>query len=273
LEVTLRNLLRVALLALPQLWLFSTASAQLVLYDNFSKRTIDPAKWDGLQNAESDLRETIRELVANDDGYRLHLAQRAYSDVTDDSGGSGGLWGLAFPNPSAITAISFTATVNRANVAACSTNTGLDVTAAEFRGNFFNVQSSPTSSIGDVVGEIGINRAATDTNTSLTVSAFVNECSDQFCGNQANLAYQVLGTVSLGSTNLLSIRWDQPNHRFIFRLNNNVPVFESYDVPDTNPPFFAQKGIDLSRVVPHCTSSPRPSAFIDAYFDNVYVNP
>lgn len=272
----MRNLLRVAVLTLAQLWLLSTASAQLVLYDNFSKRTIDPAKWTGLQNFDPDLRETIRELTPtpwNDDDNRLHLGQRAYSAVTDDNGGSGGVWGLAFPNPSAITAVSFTVAVNKANATACSTNSGLNVTNAEFRGNFFNVQSSPTSSIGDVLAEIGINRYSTDTSTSLTVSAFVNECADQFCGNQTNLAFQVLGTVSPGSKNTLSLQWDQPNHRFIFRLNGGNPVLEPYAVPDSNPPFFAQKGIDLARVVPHCTSAPRPSAFIDAYFDNVYVNP
>jgi len=271
-----RNLLRVALLSLPQLWLLSTASAQLVLYDNFSKKTIDPTKWEGLQNFDSDLRESIRELTptpGNDDDNRLHLGQRAYSAVTDDNGGSGGMWGLAFPNPSAITAISFTAVVTRANVSACSTNSGPTITEAEFRGNFFNVLSSPTSSMGDVLADIGISRATTDTSTSLTVAGFVNECADQFCGSQTNLAFQVLGTVSLGSTNTLSLQWDQPNHRFIFRLNNGNPVFARYSVSDSTPPFFAEKGIDLSRVVPHCTSTPRPSAFIDAYFDNVYVNP
>jgi hypothetical protein len=274
--VTVRNVLRVALLTLAQLWLLSTASAQLVLYDNFSKKTIDPTKWEGWQDTDTTLRETIRELTPtprNYDDNRLHLSQRVYSAVTDDNGGSGGAWGLKFPNPAAITTISFTVAVNRANVTACSTNSDLNVTNAEFRGNFFNVQSSATSSIGDVLAEIGINRYATDTSTSLTVSGFVNECADQFCGSQTNLAYQELGTVSLGSTNTLSLQWDQPNHRFIFRLNNGNPVFESYSVPDTNPPFFAYKGIDLARVVPDCTGTPRPSAFIDAYFDNVYVNP
>jgi hypothetical protein len=272
----MRNLLRVALVTLSQLWLLSTASAQLVLYDNFSKRTIDPAKWEGLQNFDPDLRETIRELTPmpeNDDDHRLHLGQRAYSAVTDDSGGSGGLWGLAFPNPAVITAISFTAMVHKANVTACSTNSGLNVTVAEFRGSFFNVQSSPTSSIGDVLADVGVSRSATDTSTSLTVAGFVNECADQFCASQTNLTYEVLGTVSLGSTNTLSLQWDKPNHRFIFRLNNGNPVSEPYAVSDSTPPFFEQKGIDLARVVPHCTSTPRPSAFIDAYFDNVYVNP
>ena len=272
----MRNLLRVAVLTLAQLWLLSTASAQLVLYDNFSKRTIDPAKWTGLQNFDPDLRETIRELTPtpwNDDDNRLHLGQRAYSAVADDNGGSGGLWGLAFPNPAAITAISFTVAVNKVNATACSTNSVSSGSAAEFRGNFFNVQSSPTSSIGDVLADIGISKFSTDTSTSLTVAGFVNECADQFCGSQTNLAYQVLGNVSLGSTNTLSLQWDQPNHRFIFRLNNGTPVFAPYSASDNNPPFNPQKGIDLARGVPHCTSTPRPSAFIDAYFDNVYVNP
>ena len=66
----------------------------------------------------------------------------------------------------------------------------------------------------------------------------------RFARRKTNLAYHVLGQVKPGSTNFLYLQWDQPNHQFIFRLNNESPVYEPYTVSDTSPPFFAQKGID-----------------------------
>ena|SRR5215469_9102449 len=187
----------------------------LVLYDNFNSSVINPAKWAGLQNYDPDLRETVRDLTPTPGvkgDYRLHLMHRAYSAVTDDSGGSGGLWGLSFPNPSAVTAIGFTLSVDKIAVTSCASNSGIGGGAAEFRGNFFNTQSSPTSSIGDVLADIGISRTVTDTGSTLTAVGFVNECADPFCGAQTNLAYHVLGQVNPGSTNFLHLEWDQPNH-------------------------------------------------------------
>jgi hypothetical protein len=248
----------------------------LVLYDNFNSKRINPAKWDGTQNFDPDLREASRELEPRfDDGghHRLRLMHRAYSSVADDNGSSGGLWGLSFPNPGAVTAVAFAVAVNEIAVTSCSSNPGIGVTAAEFRGNFFNTQSSPTSSIGDVLADVNVGRSVTDTGHGLTVAGFVNECADQFCGAQTNLAYQVLGEVNEGTTNILYLQWDRPNHQFIFRLNNESPVYEPYSVADSTPPFFDQKSIDLARVVAHCSTTPRPFALLDADFDNVYVNP
>lgn len=243
------------------------ASAPLVLYDNFDTSVIDPFKWVGAQNFDPDLRETLRELapvpgVPND--RRLHLMHRAYSATTDDSGNSGGLFGLSFPNPSAVTAISFQLTVNRIGVVACSTNpTSEDVTAAEFRGSFFSMDASPTSSSDDVQADIGIERGVGE--STPTVVGFVQEA------NGTVLGFQVLGTAELGSTHTLFVQWDQPNHRFVFQLDNGAQVFEPYSVQDTSPPFSPFKNIDLARVVPHCTSTPRPFAVVDAEFDNVFV--
>ncbi len=189
--------------------------------------------------------------------------QRAYSATTNDNGTSGGLFGLSFPNPSAITAISFQLVVNQIGVGACSTNPGELVTSAEFRGSFFSTDASPTSSNDDVVADIGIEQSVQESGPNVT--GFVTE------GNTV-LGYQVLGPVALGSTNTLFLQWDRPNHRFIFQLNNGAQVFEPYGVSDTSPPFHPFKGIALARVVPHCTSTPRPFAHLDADFDNVYVN-
>ena len=124
---------------------------QLVLYDSFASATIDPAKWTGWQFFDPDVREAVRQITGEEENRHLHLSSMAYSATTDDLGGSGGGFGLAFPVPTAITEISFTAVVNSAKAPACASNPSQDVTDVELRGNFFNMESSPTSQVGDVV--------------------------------------------------------------------------------------------------------------------------
>jgi hypothetical protein len=248
--------------------------AQLVLYDNFNSKQIDPSKWNGWQFFDPDVRDATRQLVGEEENRRLRLSQTAYSATIDDSGGSGGIFGLAFPVPSAITEVSFDLTVTRAVAVSCNSNpAGQIVTGAEFRGRFFNTETSPTSQLGDVETVIGANRNATDTGPAMEVIGFSQRCDDDFCGARTSLGFQRLGFIQPGSTNTLHIKWDQPNHRFIFQLNHQPPVFSPYTVSDSAPPNVASKAIDLARVVPHCTTTPRPFASIDALFDNVQVNP
>ena len=154
--------------------LAKAAGTQLVLYDNFRSANIDPSKWIGWQYFDPDIREAVRQPVGEEENRRLHLSLTAYSATTDDSGGTGGASGLAFPVPSAIREVSFNAVVNRAEAVACASNPSLIVTTVEFRGNFFNVESSPTSQIGDVVGVIDIERSPTDVGGALTAVGFYN---------------------------------------------------------------------------------------------------
>jgi hypothetical protein len=121
------------------------------------------------------MREAVRELVGEEEDRRLHLSQRTYSATTDDVGTSSGLLGLAFRAPDKITEVSFTVVVKDAQAVGCASNpppSGQIVTAIDFRGNFFNVEASPTSSSGDVSAVIGSQRSPTDSNGALTVVGF-----------------------------------------------------------------------------------------------------
>jgi len=135
------------------------SSAQLVPYDDFSSRYINPAKWNGSQNYDPDLREAVRQIVHGKNHGSLRLSQTAYSSTADDAGASGGVFGLMFPNPDAVTEVSFTVSVNRAEAVGCPTNDSLIVTDAEFRGTFFNTESAPTSQIGNVTAVIDLERS------------------------------------------------------------------------------------------------------------------
>jgi hypothetical protein len=251
------------------------AQTQLVLYDNFKSRNIDPSKWNGWQFFDFDVREAVRQLAGEEENRRLRLSLTAYSATTDDFGASGGGFGLAFPNPGAVTEVSFDLTVYRAVAVGCNSNpNGQIVTGAEFRGRFFNTESSPTSQLGDIETVIGANRNATDTGPAMEVVGFYQRCDDANCSARTTLGFNRLGFIQPGAVARLHIKWDQPNHQFVFQLNNGPLVFSPYAVSDTSQPFFGpNKAIDLARVVPHCTTAPRPFISIDAFVGNVYVNP
>jgi hypothetical protein len=147
-----------------------SCGAQLVPYDNFNSNHINPSKWTGVQGYDRDLRETVRHLSRENDHDVLHLSQTAYSSTVDDSGGSGGIFGLAFSDPVAINEVSFIVRVNKAEAAACSSNESPVVTDAEFRGSFFNTEISPTTQVGYVVALIDVERDQSSVGSSLTVA-------------------------------------------------------------------------------------------------------
>jgi hypothetical protein len=252
--------------------LAKAGSAQLVPYDNFKSNRIDPSKWIGTFG-DPDQREVVRQLVGEEEDRRLHLSQTAYSATTDDVGSSGNIFGLEFPVPDAITDASFTLVVKNAVAVGCTGNPQPTLTGPEFRGRFFNTESSPTSQLGDVEVGVGPGRASTDVGSAMLAVFHYERCADDFCGSRTTLGFGVLGSVQPGTTNTFHIKWDQPNHRFIFQLNNQPPVFSPYTVSDSAPANGAFKALDLARVVPHCTTTPRPFASSDAFFSKVYVNP
>jgi hypothetical protein len=67
------------------------------------------------------------------------------------------------------------------------------------------------------------------------------------------------------------VKWDRPNHQFIFQLNRQPPFISPYTVSDTTPAEYAAKWIGLVRALPACTPL-QPTAMIDAYFSDVFVN-
>ena len=155
--------------------------------------------------------------------------------------------------------ISFEITVNSATASGCQSNPYIESSAwAGFVGNYFSYPGQ------DAGAQIVLHRSSNDTGTSLSVQASVN-------AGDVN-STQTLGLVSLGKTAKLRLKWDQPNHQFIFQLNRNPAVYIGYSVPDTSPPSNALKAFWVAGGTPHCTTTPIASEAMGAYFDNVYVN-
>jgi hypothetical protein len=237
-----------------------------VLYDDFNGRWIDPTKWDDSTGSVRS-REAVRELSPPYQGEgnnrRLHIFQRAYSWTGNNDGVEWGGLGLQFTNPASINEVSFDVLVNRAAISGCPANPSTGTAYANFSGTFFNYLGA------DVYAGISLIRESNDAQAPLRVQAGYNSADWSISDSQT------LGYVSLGQTAKLRVRWDQPNHQFIFQLNRDPEVIMGYGsgILDTIPPSVQTKGLGIARGVPHCAPpSPLGSAMINAYFDNVYVN-
>ncbi len=241
-----------------------------VLYDDFNNSLFDPAKWVG-QEFGSDGREAVRE-IKND---AAHLAYRVYADTNSDAGSRVGLTRLIFLNPAAITAFQATLMVNEIGLVGSTSNPSPSSVRAALSGFFFNTGTpTPGSHENDVSAVINVIRFSNsmDPEGVLQVNASVFRCNDSSCSSQTQVDFSSLGTLSLGDVTKLGIVWDSAGHRFIF-LMNGVNVFESnYNLPDTAPPGVNSKFIDITNNAVNSTTVPRPVAFMDIAFDDVFVN-
>ncbi len=246
------------------------AQAQLVLYDDFNSPLIDPAKWGG-QEFGFDGREAVRE-IKND---AAHLAYRIYAGTGSDAGSTAGGNRLHFVNAAAITAFETALTVNAIDLVGCDGNPSPSSVFADLEGFFFNTQTPPPGGHeSDVHAAIHVQRGSdsTDPEGVLRVNAVVARCNNSSCSSSTVLAGFNLGTLSLGEKTRLGIVWDSVVHRFTF-LMNGVDVFEfNYNLPDTAPPGFDSKFMDITNTAPNCTTAPRPTAFMDIALDDVFVN-
>jgi hypothetical protein len=256
----------------------STSSiAQLKLYDNFRSKRIDPSKWVGEPASllpvgdNRDRREVSVALAGEEQNRRLRISQTNYSAITDNTGLNISGFGLGFAQPSQVKAVSFTLKVDQMELVDCGSNQTFDTVG--FFGEYFNPTGATNGQTGDVVASIGVTGFNTNTGVVFDMSAYVAQCQDPQCNGQTTLSSQDLGLVPPGSTNTLSAIWDQPNHQFVFRLNNNPSIQLAYTMPDGFPPGLADRSFFVVGIVPHCTSIPRPLASAGALFGNVYVNP
>jgi len=130
----------------------SVSEAQLVLYDDFNSKPINPAKWSGF---ESDFgpaapnTETARK-IANG---KLNLVLTSYGRTDSDTGTLGNaLVSLEINNPTVVTTIQVDVTVKSAKVRGCAFNTTATRAAARVMGDFFSDGTSPGP--GDRTGDI-----------------------------------------------------------------------------------------------------------------------
>ena len=247
------------------------AAERLVPYDDFNTTHIDPAKWFGGEFGGAGT-EAIRQIQDN----RLHLVYRSSAKTDSDRGRPRNELGLIFRNSAAVTAIKAAVQVTDAAATRCPSNPEATIAWAMLGGLFFNTATyaTPGSAVNDVGASIHIVRRSdsTDPPDVFRVRSGVFHCANAACTAVSELHFQDLGSVQRGEMARLRVQWDRDKHRFIFQRDDNPEVFAPYTVSDSAPPGIQVKLLDALHLVPNCTATPRPVAFIEALFDDVLVN-
>ena len=273
---------RWTMIGLTLLCLFVTvpgyAGDEWVLYDDFNSASIDPNKWTA-QESGSTGRETARKVVkvgpVSKEQLYLNLLERSYGYTTTDSGLPSAGTQVIFANSSNIRAIKAAVKLVKIKTIGCDTNGDPTWVAANLIGSFLNTGPQTAGSRqNDVYAWIGIWRdsESSDDNGTARVGIRVKRCTNATCSSTVTAYSGSLGTIKEGQQAVLSVEWDEANHKFIFqRVGQQPVVFTMPAVQGTLAPTVDYKKLMASTEVPNCTSSPRPTGFINVLFRNVYI--
>lgn len=156
------------LVGLSQMVYAQQPSTNLVLYDNFDERFLNPTKWSPYGACFTwSVLECVREIQED----RLRLAVRSYGATNSNQGNGYGPSELHFTNPTSIKSIAASLTVRQATGTGCSANTGSSGGHALLAGTFFNSGSGNPDD--DVQAFLIFNHLATDPQGYLDAGAFL----------------------------------------------------------------------------------------------------
>jgi len=130
--------------------LSKAGNAQLVLYDNFNSKQINPAKWVGAPTSlasDANRREVAVQLVG-EENRRLRISETVYSANTDNTGSGGDGFGVGFASPEKVTAVSFTLAVNKDAASSCGGYLSYGWAGAGFFGRYFNPTDAHHGALG-----------------------------------------------------------------------------------------------------------------------------
>jgi hypothetical protein len=155
----------------------------------------------------------------------------------------------------------------------CPANPASTFTSALVIGAWFNDGTSPNPGGGDRTGDInaGIEKAMSS-KLGTFIAAFVTRCTNASCSTRDSVGFHTFTTaLTKDALDTLRIQWDQPNHRFIFSVNQEQTVL-GYTVSDTHAAVLNFKNIGIESFAANCTTQ-RTVASAKVLFDNVMVNP
>jgi hypothetical protein len=244
----------------------TTSTQGLTLYDNFNHRFLDPSKW-STGSACFTTNGLEEECVRQIQNGRLHLAHRNYGNRDTNTGFQFGDANVVFAHPSRIKSITTDVTVVQTVEVPCLANPEFGA-QAQIDATFFNIGSGNPND--DVAAHLAFGHNSTTTVGQTFVFGQISRGNNYF-------GYTALGNVPIGTTATASLTWDQPNHQFLVSWTNpatNVKTEASmpYTFADTAPATNASKDLSVNTFPANCTASPA-SVFMEATFDNVYINP
>jgi hypothetical protein len=245
------------------------AQEAFVVYDTFADGQLSPSLWTG-----GGVGRSVLDVVRIVKGGELRLESRSYADTREDADVRVGRVDAGFRHDTRITAIRTKVHVDRVSTTACAANPAPAEVAAQIFGAFFNTDTPTANShVNDVVARLTIGRASNslDPADRLRVTASVLQCQNGDCSDAVTLASTDMGTVLVGATTAVAVRWLPGSHAFEFRKDADR-VQSNYTVSDAAPPGNPEKLLGVVGSVPNCSLAPRPQSAIAAAFNNVAVN-
>lgn len=241
--------------------------SNLVLYDSFDERFLDPSRWipSGACFIGSGL-ECVREIQEDS----LRLAVRNYGATNSNQGSQFELSELHFTNPQNPVPIRSIATqfaIRRTSALGCPTNPEPSHAHALITGRFFNSGSGNAND--DVEAFLTFDHFISDPEGVAEAGAFMH-WQGQFFGDVS------LGTVSVGQKVIAQLSWDQPHHQFVVSWSDVVTgkvtqVFLPYTMADTAPPATTDKQLGVRTFAANCSGTQRTFAYMEATFDKVWI--
>ena len=242
-------------------------SSNLVLYDNFNERFLDPTRWSPYGACFTwSVLECVREIQED----RLRLAVRNYGATNSNQGVQYGPSELHFSNPTSVRSIATELVVRRTTSLSCPANTTFLPNShahALVAGNFFN--SGSGNPADDVQAFLIFDHMSTDPQGILTVGAFL-QWQGQFFGNVD------LGTANVRQRIIAQLSWDQPHSQFVASWTDAVTskmtqAFLPYTMADTTPPAASDKLLGVRTFAPNCIGTQRTFADMEATFNRVWI--
>ena len=243
------------------LWPLSVAALEpLAVYEDWTQALIRPDRWRGGENATP---QEVKRVVTPDHALLLRLRREGLT--ASDTGSTAAGQFLNTANPTQVTEIKAAFTVSNLSMIVCAVNNaGLATRArpAQLVMAKFNdgTQSTPGDRTGDYFAGVEARRdgSSADPDGVLKVQGFIDRCTDAPCSPfpiaTTVIAKTLATTVSVGQSFTLRLQWDQPNHQFLFGLDDAADVTLPYAASDTAPAQVPFVQVAVFHATANCTA-------------------
>jgi hypothetical protein len=240
-------------------------SVHFRLYDDFSRRLLDPARWLSASACGSASLECVREVREG----ALALRVRGYGESSPDPSSQFASSALALAKDPSATAIAARLQVRGTSAAGCPTNPEGAHGQALLAGAFFN-GGDGTNPDDDVRAFLQLDRFSFEPEGKVRVGGFLS-FQGQFFANVE------LAVVDVREEIMLQLIWDRPGQRFLARLfrhdgtrvEGEMPYAGT--VPFVHEAVAPEKTIQANVFVPSCAAGPRPFAEMDLRVRSVFT--
>lgn len=252
----------------------SPAVATFAVYEDWHEGVIRSDRW--LGGEDSGGQEIEREVTP---ANVLRLRYRHEGSTIADTGSAASGQFLNTAEPTQINEIEAAFTVSSLGMTTCAANNSGAATRARparlLMGKFNDgTQSTPGNRLGDHIAGVHAFRDGSSSNPDgvLNVQGFIVRCTNASCSTNTPVITNTLATtVAVGQTFALRLKWDQPNHQFLFGLDDSSDIALPYAASDTAPANTTFVNIGLSHTTANC---PAGAVVIDSttLVGTVHVN-